>query len=220
MSFKKLDLFVKIVVVFVLVFGLFSFFALCPFVYFSEVEKTTAHNYLEDASFYYLNVYDFLVFQRELSSDFTESEASHMRDVRVLFNVFRLLSLLFVVFLIFYLFYLFKIKNDFLLKNFFNSLFSGAVISFFVVVFILFFSLVNFGFSFNVFHYVFFPQGNWLFPFDSLLITLFPQEFFFGISKKLFFISVCVISFFGFVFYYFKELFSRGKKRKKVILRR
>lgn len=39
------------------------------------------------------------------------------------------------------------------------------------------FALLAFGVAFELFHRVLFPGGNWAFPADSLLIRLYPYEF-------------------------------------------
>ncbi len=38
--------------------------------------------------------------------------------------------------------------------------------------------IINFNLTFTYFHYLLFPQGNWQFPYDSKLITTFPESFF------------------------------------------
>ena len=50
--------------------------------------------------------------------------------------------------------------------------------------------LIDFNSLFTVFHLLLFPQGNWQFSFDSLLIRTFPIEFFISISKKIFWLTV------------------------------
>jgi len=47
-------------------------------------------------------------------------------------------------------------------------------------------SIFSFDFLFTTFHVIFFPQGNWMFDPSSLLITMFPQTFFFDISLRIF----------------------------------
>src|SRR3989338_5239926 len=52
------------------------------------------------------------------------------------------------------------------------------------------FSLTAFDLAFTLFHNLFFPQGNWTFPSDSLLIRTFPLGFFMGMSYKIFLLSL------------------------------
>jgi len=192
-KFKWLVIFFSL---FVLVLGLSSFIALCPFVYFSEASRTGADLLVVDSSVLYKNVRDFLLFKSDLSNKFTVSEASHMRDVRLVFVVIWFLSFVFLSFLFFCFFYLKKLiilkkknskKNLFL---FFDYLKKGSLFSFIFLIALLFFAWFSFDFAFDLFHRIFFPQGNWVFPFDSLLIILFPSSFFVGISTKLFVLSL------------------------------
>lgn len=51
-----------------------------------------------------------------------------------------------------------------------SVIFTGLLIS-------LSICLVFFSYFFEKFHQVLFPQGNWIFPADSMLITVFPETF-------------------------------------------
>lgn len=112
---------------------------------------------------------------------FSEKEKEHMLDVRILINkikyiyYFSLLSFLLLV----YILYAKSKKSrigfiDVLSKI---LLFSGLLV--FCTYIILFpFIIFYFNTSFVFFHLVFFPNGNWIFPQDSLLINIFPAQFF------------------------------------------
>jgi hypothetical protein len=207
--------------VFILVLGVPSFIVLCPFIYFNEASNVDSS--LVNDDFFYSNVFDFLVYQKSLDSTFTSDEASHMHDVRFLFNLFRFLSLFFLLLIFCYIFLIFKINKsekksvfdnkiflfelNFFLKKIKLSIFLS--LGFFVLL--LFFVFVDFTSSFNVFHKLFFPQGNWMFSIDSLLINLFPLSFFIGIAKKVFlFSSLFSVLFLGFIL-----LFEKKFLRKK-----
>lgn len=119
---------------------------------------------------------------------FTLKENEHLLDVKVLIDksyVLRYLSLLVIICCVVLLFIMLKHK---FLKVFAKWLFLGGlstiILSFLLVVFGL-----NFDYFFIKFHHVFFPQGNWMFPYDSTLIKLFPQQFFFD-----FFVRLIVLS--------------------------
>ncbi|MFP4567697.1 MAG: DUF1461 domain-containing protein [Candidatus Woesearchaeota archaeon] len=225
--------------VFLLVFGVPSFVSLSP-LYFHHVKNTGASEALADAGDLYLNVHDFLLLKDNLDSNFTSGEASHMVDVRILFNVFRFGSLFFLSLILFYFVLVFKTNNfkfnslrkfnsrkfskkelsDF--KNlcldlfvFFKKLKIASIIALGLFLFLLFVILIDFGSVFNVFHVVFFPQGNWIFPMDSLLITLFPASFFMSFAKNIFIISFAVSSLILFFSYYFSGYL---KKRNRFIL--
>ncbi len=68
---------------------------------------------------------------------------------------------------------------------------SSAVLFIFIILYIL---SINFSHLFNNFHLLFFPQGNFIFDSDSLLITLFPFNFFYQYFIRLV-ISSIVLSF-------------------------
>lgn len=56
---------------------------------------------------------------------------------------------------------------------------SGKVLRFTQVTFLLMIVVTVFAWNafFTLFHQLLFPQGNWAFPFDSFLITVFPEIF-------------------------------------------
>ncbi|HLC98189.1 MAG TPA: DUF1461 domain-containing protein [Candidatus Nanoarchaeia archaeon] len=53
-------------------------------------------------------------------------------------------------------------------------------------IILLFFILFSFTSSFTLFHQLFFPQGNWLFPESSFLIQMFPIHFFTAAARNIF----------------------------------
>ncbi|MDZ7838159.1 MAG: DUF1461 domain-containing protein [Actinomycetota bacterium] len=115
---------------------------------------------------------------------FTLQEISHLKDVRVLTNwllaVFYISAALFAVSLVM-LFYSNKAK---FIRSAGWSLVTGTSLVMILLVFLYLFSS-NFMFLFEKFHQIFFPQGNYIFPADSLLITLFPMGFFYQYFLKL-----------------------------------
>lgn len=126
-------------------------------------------------------VFNFLENKGELSEEYTKNEVSHLQDVKQVMKYadYALYALLLVITLtITY----YKKDKQFVLKLF-N--YGGKVI---VAAIILLgaFSLFFFEVMFTLFHKIFFPQGNWIFVPDSLLIQTFPLEFFIGISKNIF----------------------------------
>lgn len=223
MNHKKINKTILFFVIFVLVLGLPSFISLIPSIYYGEAQKTNAHYVLDDSDYFYENVHSFLVKQTALSEEFTDEETSHMKDVRFLFNLFRGLSIIFVLLIIIYFIYL-KTKKEkgkrkktnneelFLAK----TIKKASIISFLIILLLVFFVVVNFNFSFDVFHRIFFPQGNWVFPRDSLLITLFPQTFFFNIAKKIMVLSISSIIIIGSVSFLIYEKEKKKKLIKKI----
>ena len=92
----------------------------------------------------------------------SEEEISHMEDVRLL--VFIALTLFLVLSFVFY-------KNiDVDYGHLIRKLlwFDGIVL----------FCLIFFNWFFKLFHLILFPQGNYLFAENSLLIQTYPQSFF------------------------------------------
>lgn len=111
-------------------------------------------------------VVSFLKFNGELSDEFTSDMQSHFHDVRLV----MLFGWVFVLFTAGSLFYFDVMKKTVLLR-------SGILVFGFLFL-VGFWVLIDFDSFFTVFHMVLFPQGNWQFPSDSIIITLFPQEFF------------------------------------------
>jgi len=80
-----------------------------------------------------------------------------------------------------------------------------------LIILILFFMIVSifaFDFIFLLFHRIFFIQGNWAFPPDSNMISLFPSQFFQDIFLKIIVntgISAVVLFIVGFLIVRFKK---------------
>ena len=115
---------------------------------------------------------------------FTQSEISHLEDVRVLFNRIFLayyiclgLTIASIVFLIE------KNKRKFLKNLSALMIIPSAVLISLLLILYLFGQ--NFLPLFDKFHTIFFPQGNFAFPADSTLITLLPLGFFTDFFEKL-----------------------------------
>jgi len=116
-------------------------------------------------------------------TDFTAAEQSHMQDVKKVWDWVGILYILSIATLLFMLY-----KDDLGKAMRYGS---GATLG--VIVVIAAAAVLNFNSLWNGFHTVFFPQGNWMFPADSLLITLFPLEFFQGFAVT-FFIAAAILS--------------------------
>ena len=102
------------------------------------------------------------------------AEKSHLADVKDLMNdlpiVFIVLSLLF-----FSLLQRIKEKRKVLL---YGGILAAAIP--------LFLYVIPFDSVFNLFHQIFFPQGNWMFSPDSLLIQVYPSQFFKDAAFRIF----------------------------------
>ena len=75
-------------------------------------------------------------------------------------------------------------------------LFWGGIVSGSVLLFIGLMGVISFNWLFTMFHQLFFPQGNWQFATDSLLIQTFPLQFFIWMGAKILILSLILASFF------------------------
>ncbi len=119
------------------------------------------------------NAVDYLNGKTELQGNYTAAERSHMEDVQKVFNkgniLFWILCLIIVG-------AFFSIKNN--KPEIIKILTKSGIITISTVIIILIAVIFNFEITFILFHNIFFPQGNWQFPMDSLLIQTFPIQFF------------------------------------------
>ena len=117
----------------------------------------------------------------ELSLDYTLSEISHLEDVRRVMTyaeyAFYLSLLICTVIITYYRHDSFRLKKMFFL---------GGISILIFVILVLFVIFTNFNFIFSLFHQLFFPQGNWIFSEESLLIQTFPLDFFVKASQMIF----------------------------------
>lgn len=109
----------------------------------------------------------------------TEEEKSHLSDVKAIFTALRwtmyaLAGLLLVVF--YFVQKSVKLKEE--KRAFLSMYFMATGILLLALLFLLGISLFNFPSAFQEMHSLLFPQGNYEFPADSTLITLFPGQFF------------------------------------------
>ena len=128
-----------------------------------------------------------LVDNENLELNYTTNEQSHLEDVKKVMNgldYLFYLSLLVVTFII----TIYKKKKDVIKKLFYYGGISSLIFSGIIMLF----SLLSFNFTFKIFHKILFPQGNWLFPVDSLLIQTFPIQFFVTISLKIMVIAIII----------------------------
>ncbi len=127
------------------------------------------------------NTIDYLQNKESLQLNYTTSELSHLQDVKKVMGATNLIfyGILFVILVI--LAYSFRDK-----KQFTRLLRWGGIATIIFVLIILLAILISFNYTFTLFHQLFFPQGNWLFSADSLLIQTFTIEFFINLSYIIF----------------------------------
>jgi integral membrane protein (TIGR01906 family) len=160
------------------------------------------------------NIMDYFRGRAELQY-FTEDEKSHMSDVRHLLDLMRIIyySAIAVSIALFIYLYI-TLKNDsgvfirILAKSLLYS--SIACIAFLAIVLIM--CVFYFDATFTLFHLIFFPQGNWMFASSSLLITLFPEQFFMDMSLRIFIYAMFQsIIFFGIGFWINRQMKEIGR---------
>ncbi|MCX6709725.1 MAG: DUF1461 domain-containing protein [Candidatus Woesearchaeota archaeon] len=127
-------------------------------------------------------------------------EISHLNDVRILINQgLCLFYLLFLLLLIMGLFIALEKNRSFI----FYSPRSAVIIAFAFFGLILAFSFFPHVFerAFVIFHWVFFPQGNWAFPAGSRMLLLFPEQLFrdFLVHSSLLFLCEAIALFLAFL---------------------
>ena len=129
----------------------------------------------------------YLVDNQDFALNYTINEQSHLEDVKKVMkglDYLFYLSLLVVTFIITY----YKKKKALIKKLFYYGGISSLIFSGLMMLS----SLLSFNFTFKMFHKLLFPQGNWLFPIDSLLIQTFPIQFFVTISLKIMVIAIII----------------------------
>lgn len=137
---------------------------------------------------------DFLIKDQKLDLPYTKEEIAHLQDVQ---NVMQAANYLFylsalILGVIIYLNYKnnrHQNNNSKKNGNLLQKLRTGSSSALIVLVLVLIFILLDFDSVFTMFHQVFFPQGNWQFAADSLLIQTFPLPFFTAIGLKIFLLT-------------------------------
>ncbi len=133
----------------------------------------------EDAIKHGQQIIVYLKNKQTINQDFSINESKHMQDVKNLFILGK--WILIIASIILFLIFLFlKYLGD--TTIYFQVIKYGAFFSIFLLFGLGVLTLMDFAGSFLYFHHIFFPQGNFLFPFDSLLINIFTERFFKDIS--------------------------------------
>lgn len=153
------------------------------------------------------NTVNYLKQNQLLNLNYTSNELSHLDDVK---SVMKGVDYLFyITLLILTLFFTYYKKDK---KTSLYLLKSGSIATIVSLTLLVVFSLISFKSVFTLFHKMFFPQGNWMFSADSLLIQTFPPEFFFMFALKAFlltiFLSLVILLLFG----YFFRILNKLKK--------
>lgn len=126
-------------------------------------EKALSQNTKDNA----YGVIDYVVGKNSDISFLSENERSHIEDVRDIIGIVKIVLYGLILF-VFY--YLLVSHNPIILK--YTSYFIFVITSIFII------SALFFTMSFELFHQILFPQGNYTFSSNSWLITLFPANYF------------------------------------------
>ena len=135
---------------------------------------------------YSQQVIGFLKNKSILPDILSTNETQHMQEVKNLFILGR--QLLIGGGIILFLFFLF-FKYIGGTALFFKSVRYGSYTAFVLLFIFGVLTLLDFTSSFLYFHHIFFPQGNFLFPENTLLIQIFTERFFKEVSGILWLMS-------------------------------
>ncbi|MDD3819430.1 MAG: DUF1461 domain-containing protein [Actinomycetota bacterium] len=115
---------------------------------------------------------------------FHQDEISHLYDVRVILTtIFIIYFISFILFII-----ILVVLSERNMKSFLRNtgrVFIIAPVIIFIIILLLLLYGRNFPVLFEKFHKVFFPHGNYAFAGNSLIISIFPFEFFYSFFIRL-----------------------------------
>lgn len=126
-------------------------------------------------------VFNFLLNNRPLPMEYNESEVSHFADVKIIMDYIPSIIFFLIVFLGIIIIYLKFYSKENILELLSNASQLAIILSLIFAIF----ALALFPTIFTYFHYLLFPQGNWIFPENSFIITTFPQSFFQSIAVQI-----------------------------------
>lgn len=119
----------------------------------------------------------------KLKKNLEKRELAHLADVKALFNLaFTVQKILAAAF--FFLLIILSLNQE-SRKKLPLYLLAASLFTLLLLGGITFLAIVNFGEFFDQFHRLFFTGNSWLFRPDSLLIQLFPEEFWSSAAKQL-----------------------------------
>lgn len=177
---KKLIWIISLLFLIINVFGVLKIFSFDLNLYKGHFTSTEIS---ESRILYVENIYGFLQDKEPISNDFTKSEYEHLNDVKIIFNIVYI-----VLWISLFLFLGIGIYLIFMSKSFvfLNWLIFWSLVSLLLMLLLIVLIILDFWSAFNFFHELLFPQWNWSFPEESLLIQLFPESFFVSISRYIF----------------------------------
>ena len=135
-----------------------------------------------------INIIDYFHDDAELKY-FTNDEKKHMADVKILINLMTTIyyaAVVLSIILFVYCYVAFKKDKFMFVKIITRAILYSSIFLIISLLIIFLLSVFYFELLFVLFHLILFPQGNWTFDSTSFLITLFPQQFFFDITLRIF----------------------------------
>jgi|GEM_PF-485886 len=207
----------SIMILIILIFGSLNFMIFNKDFYHKEYIKNGSYtNLLQDKGIQKAtvdnitdNILKFFRSNTELQY-FTSAEKSHMNDVKKLINLMQYIyyaAALLTIALFFYCYKKYKEDKYEFVRVLSKSLLYSSIASIILLVLIFLMAVFDFSTLFITFHYIFFPQGNWTFESSTLLISLFPEQFFFDISLRIFIYAMFQsLIFFGIGYWMHKQL--------------
>jgi integral membrane protein (TIGR01906 family) len=121
-----------------------------------------------------MNAFNFLKGKETLDDRYSMNEKSHFMDVKIIMDFAKALISALLIFVIIYFIILYFFDKS----EIFRTLKLAGLLSVSFIFILLLAILINFNSTFFLFHAIIFPQGNWSFPFDSTIITVFSEQFF------------------------------------------
>lgn len=141
----------------------------------TDIYSLTNYQYIE----YRDSTFDYLFYMSELPEIMTENEASHMEDVRNVFTVSMIILFLSSLLLLTIIIILIKKRKSQLI---WQSIKRASFLVLAIIISLTLFSFLNFEKLFIYFHEIFFPQGNWMFPPNSIMVQVFSEKLFFNLT--------------------------------------
>jgi hypothetical protein len=115
---------------------------------------------------------------------FMPDEKSHLMDVWVVIHWVKIITIISIILFAGSLMWLHRLGA---FRESVRRILAYSAVSTLALLAIIFVLSLNFFSFFEGFHRLLFPQGNYSFPAEYLLIKLFPQAFFEGFARKMFF---------------------------------
>jgi integral membrane protein (TIGR01906 family) len=144
--------------------------------YLRQLGKSDCYSMIseKDCTDLSMNALNYLKSGAPLDSRYTEREQSHFADVKNILDGAKSFLLFAVIVAAFYFVFLFFRSR----QEIFRVLKLAGWMAFSFMALLLLLITISFNGTFFFFHALLFPRGNWTFPFDYTIITVFPEQFF------------------------------------------